>query len=239
MGLYFLQRVSTPTYMLNLNDGIDPLIKDGLSKVNSALAKSKLPVGILAVTKGQGIERVLLSYKLGLRSFGENYLQEALTKIPLLPKDTDWHFIGKIQKNKLRLITKYFNYIESVADSETAIKINRYSGELNKITNVLLQLSQSSLRTGFKEDEIINVSTKLNKMDAIRIKGIMVMPDGGLTDTELVNKFDNAYIIYKQMKKLIPQVECLSMGMSSDFHLAIESGSTQIRLGTTLYGARK
>ena len=239
MGLYLVQRVSTPIYMLNLDDGINSLIKDRLNKVNSDLAKIGLPIGILAVTKGQSIEKVLLSYRLGLRSFGENYLQEALTKIPSLPKDTDWHFIGKIQKNKLKLITEHFNYIESVSDLETAIKINRYSEEPNKITNILLQLSQSSLRTGFKKDEIINIATKLNKMDAIRIKGIMVMPDVGLTDAELVNQFDNAYIIYKEMKKLIPQLECLSMGMSSDFHLAIESGSTQVRLGTTLYGARK
>ncbi len=213
------------------------LTQNNLTQVNKVLGNADHNVQLLAVSKGQNIDKIMVTYGLGIRNFGENYLQEAIPKIATIPQDAIWHFIGKIQKNKLKLITKYFHWIESVTDLTIAKKINSYSKEFNKHTNLLLQLSHSSSRDGFKEEEIIDAATELNSLNFIHIKGIMVMPEPNLAIDDLENQFTNAYNIYIKLKK-IPSVTCLSMGMSSDFLTAVNHGSNQVRLGTILYGAR-
>ena len=197
---------------------------------------------LVAVSKTKPVEDIQALYNLGHRDFGENYVQELVDKVALLPKDIRWHFIGHLQSNKVKYIAPFVHLIHGV-DSENLLKeINKQAAKNNRCIDCLLQVHIATEETkfGFDEEEIANVQT--SKYANVQIKGLMGMAsfsdDMNLVRTEfkklkaLYEKANAQYSIFNI------QYSILSMGMSSDYKIALEEGSNMVRIGSLLFGER-
>lgn len=189
-------------------------------------------VMLVAVTKGKPIETVNALYRDGCRNFAENRLNEAFSKMDKAPKDIRWHFIGSLQKNKVRKIIGRFVLIHSVDSYELALKISECSQEAGVETAILLQVNVSgeASKHGFTETELLKNFEKLKSLPYLKIEGLMTMAP--LTE-------DNTVIreCFSGLKRLQQQLNLstLSMGMSHDYTIAIEEGSTMLRIGSALF----
>lgn len=202
-------------------------------------------VTLVAVSKTKPVSDILELYELGQRDFGENYVQELVEKAEQLPKDIRWHFIGHLQSNKVKYIAPFVHLIHGV-DSEKLLKeINKQAGKLNRKIDVLLQIhiAQEETKFGLDEEELNSlISQSANVlMENTRICGLMGMASFS-EDMDLVKKeFDFLKNLFDKYDNLqIPnfKFQILSMGMSGDYKLAIEEGSTMVRIGSLLFGAR-
>lgn len=216
---------------------------------NFSFFRSQLPatVDLLAISKTQSVEVIREAYSTGQRAFGENKAQEMLSKYPLLPKDIEWHFVGHLQTNKVKIILPVVHLIHSV-DSEKLLQvINVESQKINKITDCLLQFYIASEETkyGFDFPESVSLmeSTWFQQMNHIRLRGVMGMATFTEDKQQVRMEFRNLKNIFNALKyKYFQQQDSfniVSMGMSDDYPLAIEEGSTLIRIGTALFGERK
>ena len=200
-------------------------------------------IQIVAVTKTFGIDAVESALDAGIKCIGENKLQEVETKVPLIQdrKNSEIHFIGHLQSNKVRKILNYVDVIETVDSIKIADRINLISKELNIRTPVYLQINTGNDPTkyGFKTKEVMKFAEEINWMKNLSLAGVMTMPPF-ISEPNLLTP------IFKKTKKLRdeiceninPNCKNLSMGMSRDFEFAIENGATHIRLGTILFGKR-
>jgi len=203
-------------------------------------------VKILAVSKFQSSENIRRLYDLGQREFGENYLQEALAKRNELEDlSITWHFIGRLQKNKIRQICGAFSMIHSVSSLNILTKINQISTEKKIIQSVLLQvnLANEASKDGFSESALIQNWNYISSLTQIKIMGLMTMPP-------LTDNLQESRIFFKSLRQLEVKLQkstnlhhhplCeLSMGTSHDFESAILEGATYIRIGTALFGERE
>ena len=191
---------------------------------------------LVAVSKTKTNEEIMEAYNLGIRDFGENYVQELISKMDTLPNDIRWHMIGHLQTNKVKDIVKRNIYlIESVDSIKLANTINKEAIKNEKIVNILIEVNivDDPNKTGCRLDELDNLINEVNKLSNINLKGLMAI--GPITD-------DSKEIIkyFKQMKKLKDKykLELLSMGMSSDYKEALECGTDIVRIGTKIFGKR-
>jgi pyridoxal phosphate enzyme (YggS family) len=205
----------------------------------------ELPQGVtlLAVSKNHSPEFILQAFNAGLRDFGENYVQEMHAKHAQLPKSIHWHFIGHLQRNKVKQILPYVYLIHSVDREELACEIEKQASLIGKIQPVLLQLHVASetSKFGFSEDEFhtfIN-SDVSTRYPHINILGLMAMGSFTNETAILEQEFKRAKKAFLQLSAQFPQAQVLSMGMSSDYKLAIAQGSTMVRMGTAIFGDRK
>lgn len=212
----------------------------------SDIQKSILPAKVLAVSKLQPLDKVRELFQQGQRQFGENYVQEALEKIEMLSdlSDIEWHFIGHLQKNKIKYILGKFCLIHSVDSGSLLENINKQCASKNLIQNVLLQINiaNEDSKGGFNENDLQKQWVQLTSLKNIRICGFMTMPP--LTENpELVRPY---FRRLKELQALLKQktdlnihpLNQLSMGTSGDYKVAVEEGATIIRLGTILFGER-
>jgi pyridoxal phosphate enzyme (YggS family) len=212
----------------------------------SDIQKSILPAKVLAVSKLQPLDKVRELFQQGQRQFGENYVQEALEKIEMLSdlSDIEWHFIGHLQKNKIKYILGKFCLIHSVDSGSLLENINKQCASKNLIQNVLLQINiaNEDSKGGFNENDLQKQWVELTSLKNIRICGFMTMPP--LTENpELVRPY---FRRLKELQTLLKQktdlnihpLNQLSMGTSGDYKVAVEEGATIIRLGTILFGER-
>ncbi|MCK5100275.1 MAG: YggS family pyridoxal phosphate-dependent enzyme [Desulfobacteraceae bacterium] len=227
-------------------------IKENLETINNEISNSaekrkRKPedITIIAVSKKHSIETIHKGIEAGIKTFGENYINEAVSKIDQINNDSlSWHFIGHLQSNKAKFAVKYFDLIHTVDTIKLATEINKQANKINKIQDILIQIniSEEESKSGIKSDEACLLAEKISSLEHIRLKGIMGMPPFS-PDPENARKY------FKELKKIkeqidkqnIPSVtiEHLSMGMSQDFNVAIEEGSTMVRIGTKLFGQRK
>ena len=191
---------------------------------------------LVAVSKTKTNDAIMEAYNLGIRDFGENYVQELVTKMDSLPDDIRWHMIGHLQTNKVKDIVKRNIYlIESVDSIKLANTINKEAIKNEKIVNILIEVNivDDPNKTGCRLDELDNLINEVNKLSNINLKGLMAI--GPITD-------DSKEIIkyFKQMKKLKDKykLELLSMGMSSDYKEALKCGTDIVRIGTKIFGKR-
>ena len=203
-------------------------------------------VTLVSVSKTKPVEDILELYQLGQRDFGENYVQELVDKEAQLPKDIRWHFIGHLQSNKVKNIAPFVHLIHGVDSFKLLKEINKQAQKLNRIMDVLLQvhIAQEETKFGLSGDElndIFNTNAELHKLQNIRITGLMGM--ASFTDDE--NKIREEFHYLKtlfdkhtQLQTSNLKLQILSMGMSSDYKIAIEEGSTMVRIGSLLFGAR-
>lgn len=210
-------------------------------------------VTLVAVSKTKPASDILELYELGQRDFGENYVQELVEKAEQLPKDIRWHFIGHLQSNKVKYIAPFVHLIHGV-DSEKLLKeINKQAAKLNKTIDVLLQIhiAKEETKFGLDEDELNLI---IRQFDDLKIENAIVCGLMGMAsfseDMDLVrSEFQSLKKLFNKSKPLftIQQLPAgnqgstfniLSMGMSGDYKLAIEEGSTMVRIGSLLFGAR-
>lgn len=195
-------------------------------------------ITLVAVSKTKPIEDILDLYKLGHRDFGENYVQELVEKAEQLPKDIRWHFIGHLQTNKVRLIVPFVYLIHGVDSLKLLNEINKQAGKNSRVVHCLLQvhIAQEETKFGFDENELFNLD--ISQFENVKINGLMGM--ASLTDdiNKIRTEFKHLKTISEKLKATTPQLETLSMGMSSDFKIAIEEGSNMVRIGSLLFGER-
>lgn len=200
---------------------------------------------LLAVSKKQSIEAMRVIYDAGMRTFAESFVQEAIDKIPVLPKDITWHYIGRLQSNKLKKISQYFDWLHTLSSIEHAQKLQRHCAELGKTMQVLIQINvdlepQKSGIMLNDSDTIEHLVDYIVKYcPNLKLCGLMCMlEDTGEYDKELVS-FDKLIQCKDNInQKFKLNLQELSMGMSGDMPAAIAAGSTMLRIGSTIFGAR-
>jgi pyridoxal phosphate enzyme (YggS family) len=195
-------------------------------------------VTLVAVSKTKPVSDIMELYELGQRDFGENYVQELVEKAEQLPKDIRWHFIGHLQSNKVKYIAPFVHLIHGV-DSERLLKeINKQAAKLNKTIDVLLQIhiAKEETKFGLDEEELNLIMSQFEnlKMENIRVCGLMGMASFS-EDMDLVRK---EFQYLKHLFNHYSNLQILSMGMSGDYKIAMEEGSTMVRIGSLLFGAR-
>ncbi len=229
------------------NNAVDSnAIEANLKKIRPLIPAD---VKLIAVTKTFPAEVIRTAYALGIRDVAENKVQEALPKQAKLSDLTDvvWHFIGHIQSNKSRKVLEHFDWIHSVDSLALAIRLDQQAAELGKCPTCCLQvkLALDPTKDGFECDELMAALPDLNRLNHLKIVGLMVIAPGGqsLAQTRLV--FESAQALALEIQAVaqaqglerISMAE-LSMGMSGDFEVAIAAGATLIRLGSSLFGQR-
>ncbi len=197
---------------------------------------------IIAVTKYVDENKMIEAYNAGLRNFGENKAQDALRKLENLPeeivKNSCWHFIGHLQSNKVRKVVGKFDYIHSVDSFELAEKISVVAKELGIIQNILIEvnISEEKSKFGTTKNNVEEIFTNLGKLDSIRVLGFMTMAPHTSDEVFLKKVFTElSELMYNIQHKYQVELKELSMGMSSDYKIAVEAGSTMIRLGQRLF----
>tara|TARA_B100000900_G_scaffold234860_1_gene199398 strand:- start:995 stop:1660 length:666 start_codon:yes stop_codon:yes gene_type:complete len=217
-------------------------IKDKIKIVQSKIEESKINknVKLVAVSKKKSWQEILEAYENGINDFGENYLQESLEKISKL-KDSkiNWHFIGKIQSNKCEEIAKNFDWVHTIDRLKIARLIDKYCPE-NKRINCLIQINidNEDSKSGIKLEEVENFLNELSDLRKIKICGLMIIPNPNVEFSDLQQTFRKIKVLSDKLIKNYENLTEISMGMSRDFELAIKEGSTIVRLGETIFGAR-
>ena len=209
---------------------------------------SKLPSGIqlVAVSKFHPVERLMEAYDAGQRIFGENRPQELAAKVPQMPADVQWHFIGHLQTNKLKLVLPYVSLVQSVDSMHLLEAINAWGEANDKVIDVLLELHLGAEETkqGFTEEKILSIIASYegipSPLSSIRLRGLMGMATN-TEDMEVVEKdFERIERLYNQIKVTgLPSFDILSIGMSGDWPVAVKHGATMVRIGTDIFGPRE
>jgi len=201
--------------------------------------KKQLPltVNLLAVSKGFSSKEIKIINNLGQNDFGESRFQEAIEKKLLLDdfKNIKWHFIGRVQTNKIRKIVQNFEYIHSVDSYEKLSKISNVSFEEKRNPIVMLQVkfSNDPNKGGFNPKVLLEKWDQIKEFKSIKIKGLMTINPKGLSSTENIKLFKKCRYLADSLK-----LKDCSMGMSGDWEEAVEAGSTWLRLGSTIFGKR-
>jgi pyridoxal phosphate enzyme (YggS family) len=209
-------------------------------KQNLTQIKSQLPnhVTLVAVSKTKPVTDLMEAYKAGQRIFGENYVQELVEKHEALPKDIQWHFIGHLQSRKVKLIAPFVNLIHGVDSLKLLEEINKQALKNNRIIDCLLQIhiAEEETKFGLNNDELADllVSESFKNFKNINIVGLMGMATFTENQIQIKKEFEHLKSIFDQLKNL----KTLSMGMSGDYQLAIECGSTMVRIGSSIFGGR-
>ncbi len=212
------------------------------------ILKSQLPdhVKLVAVSKTKSVEDILEAYQSGQIIFGENKVQEITAKQPLLPKEIEWHFIGHLQTNKVKYIASFIHMIHSVDSMKVLMEINKQALKNNRIINVLLQFHIATEETKFgfnlAEAEEILQSSDFGKLQNIRVCGVMGMATFTENKNMISREFRQLYTQFIHLKNNFfankEYFKEISMGMSDDYKIAIEEGSTIVRIGSSLFGER-
>jgi pyridoxal phosphate enzyme (YggS family) len=211
--------------------------------------KSHLPAEtrLVAVSKFHGVDEILKAYDSGHKIFGESRVQELIEKQPHLPEDIEWHFIGRLQRNKVRFIVPFIDCIHSVDSERLLRQIDRQAAEVDRVIPCLLQIhiAEEDTKAGFTEEECWNflLSNKWHKYKHIQLSGIMGMATYTDDETIVRREFVKLQTYFKKVKEHFfadtPQFKEVSMGMSSDYSIAVDEGSTLIRVGSKIFGERE
>lgn len=201
---------------------------------------------LVAVSKTKPVEDILQLYNTGHRIFGENKVQELVSKYEALPKDIAWHLIGHLQTNKVKYVAPFVSLVQSVDSLKLLQEIDKQAAKNNRIINCLLQVYIASEETKFGLDETeletLLSSSEYRKLQNIRICGLMGMATNTDDETQIENEFANLKRIFGSIQARYfthaPYFCELSMGMSSDYHLALKHEATLVRVGSILFGSR-
>ena len=224
------------------------LIQENLDRVRQRIesaamqaARESSEISLLAVSKTRHADDIRKLASLGQLEFGENYLQESAEKIPQLA-DTDivWHFIGQLQRNKTRTAAALFDWVQSVDRPVIAERLSAQRPEHMPDLNICLQVRMSNEpgKGGIPPHELMQTAESIQKLPRITLRGLMTIPENTSDETKLRSIFHQMHNLYTELQTQYPDVDTLSMGMSGDFQIAIEEGSTMVRIGTALFGPR-
>ena len=219
---------------------------DTSSNLREILSEIPSHVTLIAVSKTHTSEEIMTAYEAGQRVFGENKVQELVPKYEMLPKDIKWHFIGHLQSNKIKYIVSFIHLIHSVDSLSLLKEIDKYGLKYNRIVNVLLQvfIAKEETKFGFDEEELMAMfqSPDYLACNNVRVCGLMGMATN--TDNEMMirSEFRSLTALFRKLKESVFSNNIffkeISMGMSSDYIIAIIEGSTIIRVGSRIFGER-
>ena len=219
------------------------MIKENLSRI-----KATLPAGVrlVAVSKTHPVEMLQEAYDAGQRIFGENKVQEMTAKSQVLPKDIQWHFIGHVQTNKIKMMAPYVSVIQGVDNYDKLAEIDRQAARFNRHITCLLQLhiAQEETKFGFSADECTEMleEGKWKELKNITIGGVMGMASNTDNKAQVLGEFRHLKQLFDTYKEKYfhdsPDFNTISAGMSGDYELAIREGSNMVRIGSSIFGER-
>lgn len=214
-------------------------IKENLQKIKSTLPEN---VTLVAVSKTKPIADLQEAYDAGQRIFGENKIQEMVAKYDELPKDIKWHMIGHLQRNKVKYMAHFVDLIHGVDSFKTLKEIDKQAKKHNRVINCLLQarIAKEDTKFGlpFTDIEDILASKELKELKNVKIVGLMGMATFTDNQEQLQEEFSSLANFFNKNQEKYPDLLILSMGMSGDYELAIQNGSTMVRIGSSIFGVR-
>jgi len=217
-------------------------IKNNLLKIKSTLPEN---VTLVAVSKTKPISDLMEAYDVGQRIFGENKIQEMAEKWEAMPKDIEWHMIGHVQTNKVKFMAPFVSLIHGVDSLKLLEEINKQAQKNNRIIDCLLQIyiAEEESKFGLDEEELneILASEAFKEMKNIRVIGLMGMATFTNNQDQIKKEFTYLKSIFDKLQPLQTancKLQTVSMGMSGDYQLAIECGSTMVRIGSSIFGGR-
>ena len=210
---------------------------------NLKIIQSTIPehVTLVAVSKTKPVEDLQEAYDAGIRDFGENKIQEMCDKYEVLPKDIRWHMIGHVQTNKVKYMAPFVYLIHGVDSLKLLKEINKQAEKNNRVIDVLLQqfIADEETKFGLDEEEIRQIMTEeIQNLPNIRVVGLMGMATFTDDENQVRNEFKTLKSNFDLLQKNHSDVSILSMGMSGDYEMAIEEGSTMVRIGSSIFGNR-
>lgn len=219
------------------------MIHENLKRIEATLPEN---VSLVAVSKTKPVEDLKAAYNAGQRVFGENKIQEMVDKFNVLPKDISWHMIGHLQSNKVKYMAHFVDLIHGVDKLKTLKVINKEAKKHNRVINCLLQakIAEEDSKFGLSFDDIESIlhSDDFVALENINVSGFMGMATFTSNENQLNNEFSSLKKFFDKQKGALELSNCnleiLSMGMSGDYPLAIENGSTMVRVGSAIFGSR-
>lgn len=218
------------------------IVKQRIENACATSGRRAGDVSLLAVSKRHSAEKIRIFNKLGLRSFGENQLQEALRKQQELQQlDLEWHFIGAIQSNKTRAIAEHFQWVQSVDRQRILQRLAEQRPAQSSPLNICLQVNidHEPQKGGATPEEILQLAALAENLSNIKLRGLMALPKLTTKAQEQHDSFRRVRLLFEELRARGHALDTLSMGMSSDLEIAIQEGSTMVRIGTDLLGERE
>tara|TARA_Y100000815_G_scaffold179521_1_gene163552 strand:- start:926 stop:1594 length:669 start_codon:yes stop_codon:yes gene_type:complete len=217
-------------------------VKDNLKHIKSQLPEH---VTLVAVSKTKPVSELMEAYDAGQRIFGENKIQEMAEKYEQMPKDIQWHMIGHVQRNKVKYMAEFVNLIHGVDSFKLLKEINKQAEKYDRIINCLLQIkiAEEDSKFGMSKNDAASLlqSDEFAALKHIKIVGVMGMATFTDDMMQIIKEFNNLKSAFDSLKSWQTEnchLETVSMGMSGDYQWAIESGSTMVRIGSSIFGPR-
>ena len=213
------------------------MISDNLKSILSKLPKS---VTLVAVSKTKPNAAIMEAYDAGHRVFGENKVQDMVAKSEELPSDIQWHMIGQLQTNKVKYIAPFVSLIHGVDSLKLIKEIDKRAAQNNRIIDCLLQIhiAEEETKFGLSDIEATQVLEYANHLKNVRIKGLMGMATNTRDESIVRNEFAGLKELFLKFQSVSKDLQIISMGMSTDYEIAIEQGSTMVRVGSAIFGRR-
>ncbi len=200
-------------------------------------------IQLLAVSKTKPVSDIITAYESGQRIFGENYVQEGVDKINELSayKDVLWHFIGPLQSNKSKFVAENFDWMHSVDRLKIVKRLHDQRSPHKKPLNICVQINidDEDSKAGISANEAVDFIAEVQKFERIKCRGLMTIPKADVPEAKRRTSFAKMQQLFLQCTEKFEQFDTLSMGMSGDLDLAIEYGSTMVRVGTAIFGSRQ
>jgi pyridoxal phosphate enzyme (YggS family) len=219
------------------------------TRIEQALAgagRARNCVALLAVSKGHSAERAAEAVAAGQRQLGENYVLEAIGKMQYLEarglnRGVEWHLIGPLQSNKTRLAAEHFDWVHSIDRERIAQRLAEQRPASLPPLQVLLQVNSSgeASKSGVEPEQVALLARAIAGLRGLRLRGLMTMPEASADAARLRRRFSLLRTLFEDLRAQGLDLDTLSMGMSADFELAIAEGSTMVRIGTAIFGARR
>ncbi len=220
-------------------------VKERIAQAAARANRNLQQIRLLAVSKTKPVEAVMAAHAAGQRCFGESYAQEAATKIDALRQqpeysDIEWHFIGPLQSNKSKLVAERFDWVQSVDRDKLIDRLNNQRPASMAPLNICLQINISgeSRKSGTSEQEIFRLAELVSHSERLVLRGVMAIPEHTSDENVLATQMARMQTLFTELARQYPTVDTLSMGMTEDLELAIAHGSTMVRVGTAIFGAR-
>ena len=210
---------------------------------------AQLPQGVrlVAVSKFHPVDKVMEAYNAGQRIFGENRAQELAAKAPQMPTDIEWHFIGHLQKNKVRMIMPWASTIQSIDSTELLQLVNKEAARIDRHVNVLLQLhvAKEQTKSGFTIEKVLKAASEgaFSNLSNVTITGMMAMATFTSDMEQVASEFEQVHDTFVKLRDNYfagdERFKEISMGMSNDWPIAVQHGATLVRIGTDIFGQRE
>lgn len=219
------------------------LVRENLARVKATM---KPDVRLVAVSKFHPAEAIQEAYDAGQRIFGESHVQELVAKQEVLPKDIEWHFIGHLQTNKVKYMAPFVSLIHAVDSLKLLKEIDKQAQKCSRVIDVLLQVhvAKEETKFGFTPEELLEMLAEeaWKGMEHVRVVGLMAMATNTDDEAQIASEFDTVCQLFGEVRKRFfadePSFRELSMGMSGDYLIAQEHGSTMVRVGSLIFGER-